>query len=277
MKIKGTTALFLSLLMLSGVLTACGSVESADGNFANHESESVSVSTDDTDVATPESNPTGATGAVYYLNFKPEQEAEWKDLAETYKKQTGTEVTVVTAASGQYEVTLRSEIEKTEAPTLFQINGPVGLARWGNYCYDLSDTLILDELTSDEFALKNNNEIAGVGYVRGRKLALSLHALQASDLRVIDVAREFGFEHEQSYARAFKSEYGCSPGEARRQKKILAVRMPIVPSDYSQIEDGILCKPEIVVFPEMYIIGRSYGLANFTTEKDEQSSVEIES
>ena len=43
-------------------------------------------------------------------------------------------VTVVTAASGQYETTLMSEMEKSEAPTLFQVNGPVGLANWKDYC-----------------------------------------------------------------------------------------------------------------------------------------------
>lgn len=37
-------------------------------------------------------------------------------------------VTVVTAASGNYETTLMSEIEKSDPPTLFQVNGPVGLA-----------------------------------------------------------------------------------------------------------------------------------------------------
>ena len=36
-------------------------------------------------------------------------------------------VTVVTAASGQYETQLMAEMGKTEAPTLFQVNGPVGL------------------------------------------------------------------------------------------------------------------------------------------------------
>lgn len=39
-------------------------------------------------------------------------------------------VTVVTAASGNYETTLMSEIEKSDPPTLFQVNGPVGLANW---------------------------------------------------------------------------------------------------------------------------------------------------
>ena len=48
------------------------------------------------------------------------------------------DVTVVTAASGNYETTLKSEMAKTDAPTLFQVNGPVGLAAWKDYCYDLT-------------------------------------------------------------------------------------------------------------------------------------------
>ena len=71
-----------------------------------------------------------AEGSVYYLNFKPEQDAQWQELAKIYTEQTGVPVTVVTAASGNYETTLMSEIEKSDPPTLFQVNGPVGLANW---------------------------------------------------------------------------------------------------------------------------------------------------
>ena len=48
-------------------------------------------------------------GKVYYLNFKPEQDEDWQNLAKEYTEETGTEVTVVTAASGQYETTLSSD------------------------------------------------------------------------------------------------------------------------------------------------------------------------
>ena len=41
------------------------------------------------------------------------------EMAAEYTKETGVPVTVVTAASGQYETTLMSEMEKSEAPTLF--------------------------------------------------------------------------------------------------------------------------------------------------------------
>ena len=103
--------------------------------------------------------------SVYYLNFKPEQDQQWQDLAAAYTAQTGVPVTVVTAASGEYETTLQAEIEKDEAPTLFQVNGPVGLANWKDYCYDLSGSAIYNELTSDAFALKEGSEVLGVAYV----------------------------------------------------------------------------------------------------------------
>ena len=106
-----------------------------------------------------------ASGSVYYLNFKPEQATQWEELAKTYTEQTGVPVTVMTAASGTYEDTLRSELEKTEAPTLFQVNGPVGLANWRDYCLDLSDTAIYENLKSDDFALIEDGKVLGIAYV----------------------------------------------------------------------------------------------------------------
>ena len=106
-----------------------------------------------------------ADGKVYYLNFKPEQDEAWQDLAKKYTEETGVPVTVLTAASGTYEEKLTSEIAKTDAPTLFQVNGPVGLASWKDYCYDLKDSQVYGELTSDSFALKDGDAVAGIGYV----------------------------------------------------------------------------------------------------------------
>ncbi len=75
------------------------------------------------------------------------------------------EVKVQTAASGQYETQLMSEMAKTEAPTLFQINGPVGLANWKDYCYDLSGSALAGELSSDDFALMDGSSMSGIAYV----------------------------------------------------------------------------------------------------------------
>ena len=107
----------------------------------------------------------GGAGKVYYLNFKPEADQQWQDLARVYTEQTGISVDVVTAASGQYEATLRAEIAKSDPPTLFQVNGPVGLASWRDFCYDLNGSAVHGELTSEEFALMNGSEVAGIAYV----------------------------------------------------------------------------------------------------------------
>ena len=105
------------------------------------------------------------TGSVYYLNFKPEQDAQWQDLAAKYTEETGVPVTVVTAASGQYETTLMAEMSKDEAPTLFQVNGPVGLANWKDYCYDFTGTDVYGQLKSDDFALVEDGKVYGLAYV----------------------------------------------------------------------------------------------------------------
>ncbi len=106
------------------------------------------------------------TGKVYYLNFKPEQDQQWQDLAKAYTEETGVEVTVITAASGTYESTLKSEMAKNDVPTLFQVNGPVGLASWKDYCYDLKDSDLYKNLKSDDFALTGDNgEVYSIAYV----------------------------------------------------------------------------------------------------------------
>ncbi len=109
--------------------------------------------------------PQSATGSVYYLNFKPEQDEQWQTLAAAYTEETGVPVTVVTAASGNYETTLMSEMGKSSAPTLFQVNGPVGLANWKSYCYDLAGSEIYSQLTSDSYALKEGDTVYSVAYV----------------------------------------------------------------------------------------------------------------
>lgn len=104
-------------------------------------------------------------GSVYYLNFKPEAQEAWEALADKYEEETGVEVKVVLAASGEYESTLQAEMEKKDAPTLFQVNGPIGLANWKDYCYDLTDAKVTKELTSDVFELKDGDTVYGIGFV----------------------------------------------------------------------------------------------------------------
>ncbi len=105
------------------------------------------------------------TGSVYYMNFKPEVAEVWEEIAEVYEQETGVKVKVVTAAGGNYESTLKSEIVKSDAPTLFQINGPIGYQAWKDYCADLSDTQFYQALSDKELAIKGEDGgVYGVPY-----------------------------------------------------------------------------------------------------------------
>ena len=119
--------------------------------------------TEETKAASGEATTEG--GSVYFLNFKPEQDEAWQNLAKVYTEETGVPVTVVTAASGNYETTLMAEMGKEDAPTLFQVNGPVGLANWKDYCLDLADSDIYGEIISDEYVLKDGDAVLGIAYL----------------------------------------------------------------------------------------------------------------
>ncbi len=133
--VKAAAALALCLWLISSLLAGCGG---GGGNKA---------------------------GAVYYLNFKPEADSAWQELAKTYREQTGVDVKVVTAASGEYTTTLTAEMAKSAAPTLFQCGNEQGLRDWGDYCLDLQDTEICEELTTDDFNLKDSSgAVKAIGY-----------------------------------------------------------------------------------------------------------------
>jgi len=158
---KRVISAVLGTAMAASMFAGCGST-------ADTAATSTAASTSATSAASTSAASTSASaegGSVYYLNFKPEADEAWQKLAAAYTEETGVPVTVVTAASGEYETTLQSEMAKDEAPTLFQVNGPVGLANWKDYCYDLSSSDIYSHLTSDSFALKDGDAVDGIAYV----------------------------------------------------------------------------------------------------------------
>ncbi len=173
MKKKVISAL-LCVAMVSSMLIGCGGSDDtttpAPADDAAAETEAEAPADDaaaDAEAEAPADDAAASAegGSVYYLNFKPEQADDWVALAAKYTEQTGVQVDVVTAASGTYESTLKSEIAKTEAPTLFQVNGPVGMATWKDYCYDLSGSELYKNVKSDDFVLKEGDAVTGIAYV----------------------------------------------------------------------------------------------------------------
>jgi raffinose/stachyose/melibiose transport system substrate-binding protein len=103
-------------------------------------------------------------GSVYLLNFKPEIDGQWKEVASQFSAETGIPMKVVTAASGTYEQTLRSELSKSEPPTIFNINGPVGYLTWKSYCADLKDTSVYSWLLDKSMAVSSEGGVYGIPY-----------------------------------------------------------------------------------------------------------------
>ena len=102
---------------------------------------------------------------VYFLNFKPESAAVYEELAKKYEEEKGVKVKVVTAAANTYEQTLKSEIAKTDAPTIFQVNGPIGYNSWKDYCLDIKESKLYSYLTDKSLAIKDGDGVYAVPYV----------------------------------------------------------------------------------------------------------------
>ena len=157
---KKLVSSLLCAAMISSMLVGCGSSDNApaatdNGTDAAAETEATETETTDAADTAAESTDTASSegGSVYYLNFQPEVDDAWQKIAEDYTASTGVEVKVVTAASGTYEEVLKSEIAGSDAPTLFQINGPVGYNSWKDYCMDLSDTELFKDLSDQSLAV----------------------------------------------------------------------------------------------------------------------------
>ena len=103
--------------------------------------------------------------SVYYLNFKPEVASVWEEIAQVYTEETGVEVKVNTAASGNYEKILQSEVAKKDIPTLFQINGPIGYEQWKEFCLELSNTQLYEHLLDKDLAINVDGGVYGIPYV----------------------------------------------------------------------------------------------------------------
>ena len=145
---KALAILLAAALALS--MTACG------GKTASSTAASTAASG---------SAASGAKGQVYYLNFKPESDSAWQTLAAEYTKETGVPVKVVTAASGKYSDTLTAEMDKSSAPTMFQVGNKAGLDTWGDYCLDLKGTKVYDEMTTQDFNLTDSTgAVKSIGY-----------------------------------------------------------------------------------------------------------------
>ena len=165
---KKIIAMLLALVMVLGLAACASKTEPAQPEETTPAETTDTPATDETapaETETEEPAATEATGSVYYLNFKPEADEAWQKLAATYTEQTGVPVKVVTAASGTYDTTLAAELDKSSAPTLFQCGNQGAINSYGDYCYPLDGTAIMDQMTTDAFNLKGEDgQTLSIGY-----------------------------------------------------------------------------------------------------------------
>ena len=141
----------------------------------------------------------GSENGVYLLNFKPEAEEALKTIASAYKDKTGVEVKIVTAASGTYQQTLQTEVAKSNPPTIFNINGPVGLVTWKDYALDLSGTEFVKALTDTSMALTDEDGVVygsplgieGYGLIYNAAILNKYFALEGAKATSVDEIKGF--------------------------------------------------------------------------------------
>ena len=138
---KKLLCVVLCATMVAGLLAGCGSSSKSEKTGSD------------------------SKGSVYWLNFKPEADEALQGIAKTYEKEKGVKVKVVTAASGNYNSTLTSEMGKSAAPTLFVVGNQAAVKTWNDYCLDLKGTDVYNELNTDAFNLTDENgKVASIGY-----------------------------------------------------------------------------------------------------------------
>ncbi len=144
---KKIIALTAAALLLLGVFSGCNRSSQNNGE-------------------TEGNNPNQATvKEIRYLNFKPEIAEVYDRISDAYESETGITLVVETAASGTYESTLTARMATDDAPTIFQINGPIGYTSWADYCADLKNTELYKHLNDKSLAITSDNGVYGIPYV----------------------------------------------------------------------------------------------------------------
>lgn len=281
---KKFLALLLALVMVFA-LAACGEP-------ATDPSDAPSGGDDTQTSDAPEGGDSTATGSVYYLNFKPEADAAWQELAALYTEQTGVTVKVVTAASGEYSSTLTAEMDKSDMPTLFQCGNQAGLDTWGDYCYDLTDTAVYKEMTTDDFNLfGENGEVYCIGYcyeafgIIVNTALLAEAGYELSDITNFEslksIAEDITARHatgELAFA-AFSSS-GLDSSSSWRFSGHLA-NMPLF---YEFRDDGVTSQPATItgayldnfkMIWDLYVANSDTAPAQLTTATSDQSKAEF--
>jgi len=110
-------------------------------------------------------------------------------------------------------------------------------------------------------------------YVQSRKLTCSITELLNSNMRIIDIALNYGFDYEQSYIRAFKKKFGFTPLKIKSDKISLSLVLTekINTDDIFSLGNSITYAPHFVFKQKFNLIGIKHKIISKSGDKSANS------
>lgn len=128
---------------------------------------------------------------------------------------------------------------------------------------NINDKIFLDDISvntgvSKYYLHRMFKSLTGetiIDYVQSRKLTSSINELIDTKMRIIDIALEYGFEHEQSYIRAFRKKFGYTPQKVRSDQISMGIKEKINVNDIITINNSVTYRPFYVFKQKFDIVG----------------------
>ena len=93
-----------------------------------------------------------------------------------------------------------------------------------------------------------------IEYVRKRRLAFAACDLASGKL-IIDIAFEYGYETHTGFIKAFRSHFGCTPENYRRQSSYDTPKLPVLSHTKKFVNGGVILTPKFIRKPAIKIAG----------------------
>lgn len=104
-------------------------------------------------------------------------------------------------------------------------------------------------------------------YVQARKLSSSIGEIIATNMRIIDIAMEYGFDYEQSYIRAFRKKFGYTPLKVRSEQLSLIIQEKLNMNDIMAMNHSIVYKPFFVFRQKFNLVGIQHKIMKKSGDK----------
>jgi len=113
-----------------------------------------------------------------------------------------------------------------------------------------------------------------IEYVQSRKLTCSIKELVNTNMRIIDIALNYGFDYEQSYIRAFRKNFGYTPLKVRSDKTSLSlvIKERINTNDIFSVGNSITYTPHFVFRQKFNLIGIKHKILSKSGDKTANAS-----